>query len=136
MQSFAIPTLFLLLSFGAFPSVEVTQLLNHYIIWTQTGASNLAQVIFTEQVDLTYQHEAGKCTSTPFHEYVIKIENAARSVSRTMVVKHVDHSDNKATAYLSDDSKAGDFSLTHRLQLRKRQKEWKIYAIKILDDPN
>ena len=127
MQSFAIPTLFLLLPFGAFPSGEVSQLLNHYIIWTQTGASNLAQVIFTKQVDLTYQHGADKCTSSPFIEYVSKIENAARSVSRTMVVKHVDHSEHKVTAYLTDDSKAGDFSLTHILQLRKRQKEW-IYS--------
>ncbi len=131
MTSFAVYFLFPVLS--PFKLSEIPPLLEEYITWTQTGDSNISNIIFTSTVDLTYQDGSGECVSTPFQVYLSKVESAARSAPRSMTVSRFHHFGNRATAYLTDQSKEGDFSLTHLVRLRKRQKQWRIHAIKIID---
>ena len=135
MKLFAMSILFFFGAFGGFKSDDVPQLLDEYIKWTQTGQPDLSKIIFDAEVGLTYQAGEGELTSTPFYEYLSKVENAATSVPRSMAVTHFNLFGNKATAYLTDHSGEGDFSLVHILNVRKRENEWRIYAIKIIDRP-
>ena len=135
MKLFAMSILFFFGTIGAFKSDDIPQLLNEYIKWTQTGEPGLSKVIFDTAVNLTYQAGEDEFTSTSFYEYLSKIENAATSVPRSMAVTHFSLFGNKATAYLTDHSGEGDFSLVHILSLGKKENEWRIYAIKIIDEP-
>lgn len=114
-------------------SKDVPQILEKYMEWTQTGKTCLGNSIFDAKVNLTYQVRAGEFESTPFHEYLSKVEHAAASVTRSMAVAQLRVFGNKATAYLSDVSLEGDFTLIHQLSLRKRKYDWRIKAIKIID---
>jgi len=133
MKILAMSILFFFGTLGAFQSNAVPQLLDEYIKWTQTGEPDLSKSIFEAKVDLTYQDGEGACISAPFYEYLTKVENAATSVPRSMAVTHVNLFGNKARAYLTDHSGESDFSLVHILKLRKRENEWRIHAIKIMD---
>ncbi len=120
-------------TFGTLKSDGVLRLLVDYIKWTQTGDTELSQTIFEAEVDLTFQKGIGECTVSAFPEYQGKVEDAATSISRSMDVTHFGLSGNRATAYLTDLSGEGDFSLLHILNLRKRENKWRISAIKIID---
>lgn len=135
MKLFDLSILFFFGSFGGFNSDDVPQVLEEYIKWTQTGETDLSKAIFDSKVGLTYQTGEGEFTSTSFCEYLSKVESAATSVSRSMAVTHFNLFGNKATAYLTDHSGEGDFSLVHILNLRKRESAWRIHAIKIMDGP-
>lgn len=135
MKLFAM-SLFFFGTLGAFKSDDVPQLLDQYIKWTQTGEPDLSKTIFEAEVGLTYQAGKGESTSTPFYEYLIKVEKAATSVPRSMAVTDVNLFENKARAYLTDHSADGDFALVHILNVRKRENKWRIHAIKILDGPD
>jgi hypothetical protein len=126
-----ISTLLLFEALGIFHSNEITPLLNNYIKWTQTGEEGLSSAIFGSEVELSYLDEDGDTISIPFLDYQMKIENAATSVARTMTIIDANLHENLATAYLTDDSNEGDFSLVHQLSLKKENQEWTIYAIRI-----
>ncbi len=132
MKLFAASIIYLFGILGGPNSNDVRQILDGYIHWTQTGKAHVSNVIFEEKVDFTYQVAGDEFESTPFSEYQSKVESAATSVPRTMAVTHFNLSGNKATAYLTDVSTEGDFSLVHVLCLRKRKNEWRINAVKIM----
>jgi len=135
MKVLAISILSFFGAFGVSQFNEVNLLLDQYMEWTQTGESDLGKALFDAEVELTYQTGEEEMLSAPFNEYRSKVESAATSVARTMAVIDFSHSGNKAKAYLTDQSDEGDFSLVHRLELRKRGSEWSIYAISIIDKP-
>lgn len=134
MKLFAASILFYLGIGGVPHSNEVSQILDRYIQWTQTGQPHLSNLIFDADVDLTYQAREGEFESTPFPEYASKTESAATSVPRSMTVVDFSISGNRATAYVRDVSMDGDFSLVHQLRLKKKKNEWRITAIKIMPD--
>ena len=116
-------------------SHSAPQILDEYISWTQTGKTRLNAPIFGAKVNLTFQFGEGKLESSSFYEYQNKIEAAATSVSRSMEVSRFNLSGKTATAYISDISGEGDFSLVHILSLRKNGKRWRIKAIKVIEGP-
>jgi hypothetical protein len=133
MKLFTTSILFFFGIFGVSNSNDVPQILDEYIKWTKTGETYLSNIIFDIKVDLTYQVSEGEFESTPFYEYLGKVEIGATSVPRSMAVTHFNLAGNHAIAYLTDISIDGDFSLVHILSLRKKKNEWRINAIKIVD---
>jgi len=110
---------------------EVTQLIDHYIRWTQSGEADAGSLVFADHVELTYQTENGTFDTTSFEEYRQLLERAATSVPRSMNVLHVNVTGKRAKACVHDQSGEGDFSLVHHLELRRENHKWKMYAIQI-----
>ena len=122
-------SLLLLIGANGSEKTKVEAMLKAYIQWTTTGECPSAQPIFADRVRLSYKEVPGKGQTVAFAQYSSKIAHAAHTIPRTMRIKSLSVTGDKAKAVITDCSEGYSFELLHHLTITRGNHSWKILEI-------